>query len=46
MREGLDSAMFVDAAYALAVIGTLALVAWAWLAMRRAEARRDEVRGA
>ncbi len=46
MREGLDSAVFVNAAYAIAVLGTLALVLWSWLAMRRAEARRDEARGA
>jgi len=41
MREGLDTWPFVVAAYALAVAGTLALVAWSWLAMRRAERRRD-----
>ena len=45
MREGLDPAAFVNASYALAVIGTLALVALSWLAMRRAEARRDQARG-
>ena len=45
MREGLDPWPFVIAAYALAVGATLALVAWSWLAMRRAEQRREEARG-
>lgn len=44
MREGLDQQLFVVAAYAVAVLATLALVAWSWLAMRAAEKRRDEVR--
>lgn len=44
MREGLDQHLFVVAAYAVAVVATLALVAWSWLAMRAAEKRRDEVR--
>lgn len=35
---------FVDAAYAIGVGATLVLVGWTWLAMRRAEARRDEAR--
>ena len=41
MREALDHWPFVIAAYALGVLGTLALVGWSWLAMRRAEARRE-----
>jgi hypothetical protein len=44
MREVLDPWPFVIAAYALGVGGTLALVAWSWLAMRRAEKRREEAR--
>lgn len=44
MREALDHWTFVYAAYALGVGGTLALTLWAWLAMRRAEARRDRSR--
>lgn len=44
MREGLDQWTFVILAYALGVAGTAALVIWAWLAMRRAEARRDRIR--
>lgn len=44
MREALDPWPFVLAAYALGVLGTLALIGWSWLAMRRAEARRDEAR--
>lgn len=44
MREGLDHWSFVYAAYALGVIGTLALVGWAWLEMRQAELRRERSR--
>jgi nitrate reductase gamma subunit len=44
MREGLDHWTFVALAYALGIAGTVALVAWAWLSMRRAEARRDRMR--
>jgi hypothetical protein len=35
---------FVVAAYALVVVGTLALVVTSWVAMRRAEAASDAVR--
>ena len=45
MREALDPWPFVIAAYALGVGGTLALVGWSWLTMRRAEKRREEARG-
>lgn len=45
MREALDQWTFVIAAYAVAVAGTLALVAWSWLGMRAAERRRDAGRG-
>jgi nucleoside recognition membrane protein YjiH len=44
MRETFDPWHFVIAAYAITVAGTLALVAWSWLAMRSAERRRDESR--
>lgn len=44
MREGLDQWSFVLAAYAIGVGATLILVGWAWLAMKRAERRRDETR--
>jgi hypothetical protein len=44
VREALDPWPFVIAAYALGVGATLALVAWSWLAMRRAEKRREEAR--
>ena len=43
-REILDQWQFVIAAYALGVGGTLATVAWSWIAMRRAERRRDATR--
>lgn len=42
MREGLHHWPFVLAAYALGVGGMLVLLGWSWLAMRRAERRRDE----
>ena len=45
MAEGLDQWPFVVAAYAIGVGGTLAMVGWAWTAMRNAEKRRDEARG-
>jgi len=41
MRETIDPWAFVIAAYAIGVFGTLVLVGWAWLVMRRAERRRD-----
>jgi hypothetical protein len=44
MREGLDHWTFVTVAYLLTVAGTVTLTVWAWLAMRRAEARRDRSR--
>lgn len=45
MREALDQWDFVAAAYALGILGTLTTVAWSWIAMARAEARRDRARG-
>ena len=44
MREALDQWDFVIAAYAIGIIGTLAMVGWAWIAMARAERRREEAR--
>ncbi len=44
MREALDQWDFVVAAYSVGVLGTLWLVGWSWLGMRRAEARRDKAR--
>lgn len=44
MREALDQWDFVMAAYAVGIIGTLAMVGWSWLAMKRAEKRRDAAR--
>lgn len=41
MREVLDQWDFVVAAYALGIGGTLITLAWSWLAMVRAEARRE-----
>ena len=45
MREALDQWDFVIAAYLIGGGATLALAAWSWLAMKRAERRRDEARG-
>jgi hypothetical protein len=44
VREALDQWHYVIAAYALGIGATLALVAWSWFSMIRAEARRDAVR--
>ena len=44
MREAFDQWHFVIAAYAVGVVGTLALVVQSWAAMRRAERQRDAVR--
>ncbi len=44
MSEGLNHWNFVIAAYAVAVGGTALLVISSWIAMRRAEARRDRSR--
>lgn len=44
MHEKLDQWQFVMAALAVGVIGTLVLVGWSLIAMRRAEARRDKAR--
>lgn len=44
MREALDQWDFVLAAYAVGVIGTLGMVVWAWIDMKRAEKRREESR--
>lgn len=43
-REILDQWQFVIAAYALGIGGTLATVVLSWIAMRRAERRRDRSR--
>lgn len=44
MREALDQWDFVLAAYALGVAGTVIMIGWSWIAMRRAEARRERSR--
>jgi heme exporter protein CcmD len=44
MREALDPWFYVNAAYALTIAATLALVAWSWWAMRTAERRREKAR--
>ena len=35
---------FVAAAYAVTLVATAALLAWAWASMRRAEARADALK--
>ena len=44
MREVFDPSSFVSAAYALGIGGTALMIGWSWLAMARAEARRDRTR--
>jgi hypothetical protein len=44
MREALDPWSFVLAAYAIGLLGTVGMIGWSWLSMRRAEKRRDESR--
>ncbi|MFZ1742496.1 MAG: MYXO-CTERM sorting domain-containing protein [Pontixanthobacter sp.] len=44
MRENLDQWAFVMASYGVGIAATLALVIWSWMAMRRAEARRDKAK--
>ena len=44
MHEGLNQWHYVIAAYVLGLGGTLALIGTSWMAMRRAESRRDRSR--
>ncbi len=44
MREALDQWLFVYAALGVTLVATLALVISSWIAMRRAEKRREETR--
>jgi nitrate reductase gamma subunit len=44
MRETLDEWTFVVAAYVIGVSGTALMIGWSWLAMRRAEKRRERSR--
>lgn len=44
MREVLDPWTFVHAAYAIGIGGTVLLIGWSWLTMRRAERRRERSR--
>ncbi|MGF7154191.1 hypothetical protein [Novosphingobium gossypii] len=45
MREMMDPWAFVIAAYVVGVGATLGMVAWSLVSMRRAEKRRDAVKG-
>ena len=44
MYEQLNQWNYVIAAYAVVIVGTLAMVGWSWIAMQRAEKRREETR--
>ena len=44
MREALDQMTFVYAAYVVSIGGTLAMIGWSWIAMKRAEARREKAK--
>lgn len=45
MKEALDQWIYVLSAYGIGIAGTVAVTLWSWIAMRRAEARRERVRG-
>lgn len=45
MREALDQWLYVYAAYGIVLVATLGMVGWSWASMRRAEKKRDKVRG-
>ena len=45
MHEALNPWNFIAAAYGIGVGGTVVLALQSWLAMRKAEARRDKTRG-
>ncbi len=44
VREALNQWNFVIAAYVVGVGGTVAMIAWSWVAMKRTEAKRDAVK--
>jgi heme exporter protein D len=44
MTENLNHWTFVSAAYALTIAGTAVLIVHSWVAMRRAEMRRERSR--
>lgn len=46
MRETFDMMAFVDAAYGVTILATLALVGLSWRGMKLAEARREKARAA
>lgn len=45
IRESLDQWPYVLAAYGVTVLATVLLAGWSWIAMRRAEKRRENTRG-
>ena len=45
MRETFDMMAFVHGAYVVTIVSVVVLLGWSWLAMRKAEKRRDEARG-
>jgi len=44
VREALNQWNFVIAAYVVGVGGTVVMIAWSWLSMKRAETKRDLVK--
>ena len=44
MRENLNQWDFVIACYVIGIGATLAMIGWAWAAMRKAEAKREAAR--
>ena len=43
-RESLDQWPYVVAAYVVAVLATALMLGWSWIAMRRAERRREDAK--
>ncbi|NVE94404.1 hypothetical protein [Altererythrobacter lutimaris] len=44
VREALNQWNFVIASYVVGVGGTLAMIAWSWFDMKRAETKREAVK--
>lgn len=44
IRESLDQWPYVLAAYGVTIVATVLLAGWSWIAMRRAERRREDAK--
>ncbi len=45
MRETFDMMAFVHGAYAVTLVSVVVLLGWSWLAMSKAEKKREDARG-